>query len=94
MNVGEIRATAISMGADTISCDVVETGDLSSTSHAGIVVSVNGQKVVGGHESEITMSGDGESMNALMLAMQHRLASIAQKNLVRVNDLIQEHIEQ
>ena len=89
MGVEEIRSVIISQGMNTISCDVIETGLLQSTSHAGIIVSVNGQQLIGGHESEMAIDNEaGGSMDALLLAMQHRLAAIAQKGLAHVNDFL------
>ena len=91
MKVGEVRGIKISQNSDCLICDVIATVDFSLTSHAGIVVMINGQQLIGGRESEIVSSEkEGSSIDALILAMQHRLATIAQKGLTRVNSLISE----
>lgn len=84
--VGDIRKVEISQEDNRLTCDVVETGDLSVTSHAGITVTVNGEQLIGGCESQVPIHGD--SIDALVLAMQHRLTFLAQQGLTRVNDLI------
>ena len=88
MKTGEVRAIKIKHHSNSLSCDVIETGDIAFTSHAGIIIMINGQQLVGGRESEITISDDGGSMDALVLAMQHRLVVIAQKGLTKVNAVI------
>ncbi|MBQ3784443.1 MAG: hypothetical protein II838_13560 [Lachnospiraceae bacterium] len=89
MNVGEVRSVKILQKLSSLLCDVIETGDITITSHAGIIIKINGQQLIGGRESDIVLDADdGESMDALVLAMQHRLAVIAQKGLTRVDNLI------
>ena len=89
MNVGEVRSVKILQKLSSLLCDVIETGDITITSHAGIIIKINGQQLIGGRESDIVLDADdGESMDALVLAMQHRLAVIARKGLTRVDNLI------
>lgn len=89
MQVADIRAIHFEENDNIANCDVVETGNIEKTSHAGITVFINGQQLVGGHESEIELrEGYGDSLDALVLATQHRLAVLAQKGLTQVNALI------
>lgn len=89
LNVAQVRSIKIVQNQNYLSCDVQETGDITDTSHAGIYTTINGQQLIGGHESEIVLyDNEGSSMDALVLAMQHRLASIAQKGLTKVNEVI------
>ena len=89
MNVEEIRNVQVIHGGNILSCDVVETGEIVETSHAGIVVKVNGQQLIGGHESDIEINTkSGDSMDTLVLAAQHKLALLAQKGLTSVSDII------
>ena len=72
-------------------CHVVETGEIDDTAHAGIEIHVNAQQVIGGHENEIILHSEtGVSLNVIVLALQHRLATIAQKGLTQVNEIVRE----
>ena len=89
LNVSQVRSIKIVQNKNYLNCDVIETGDITVTSHAGIFTTINGQQLIGGHESEIILyDNEGTSMDALVLAMQHRLATIAQKRLTKVNEVI------
>ena len=89
MTVSKVRSVKIQQGSNSLCCDVVATGDISQTSHAGIIVIINNAQLVGGKESDIAINEDeGGSLDALVLAMQHRLANIAQKGLTRVGTLV------
>lgn len=92
LQVSDIRGATIIQGENRIQCDIIETGDINETSHAGITISINNQQLVGGQESDIILKEkSGSTVDALILAMQHRLAGLAQKGLARVNDLTSEH---
>lgn len=89
MQVADIRAIHFEENENVANCDVMETGNIEKTSHAGVVVYINGMQLVGGHESDIELKEEyGNSLDILVLAMQHRLAVLAQKGLTQVNSLI------
>ena len=89
MNVGEIDDIRYCSKDNVAWCNVVATGEIQQTSHAGIEIHVNAQQVVGGHEQEVVLKSEaGVSMDIIMLALQHRLAALAQKGLARVNETI------
>jgi len=89
MNVGEIDNVRFSSRGNVAWCEVVATEDVGITAHAGIEIYINAQQMVGGHEEDIVMQSEtGVSMNVIVLALQHRLAAIAQKGLTCVNDVI------
>lgn len=88
MNVGEINAVKFCSKGNQAWCNVVETGDITDTAHAGIEIYINNQQVIGGHESEIALCETGVSMDAIVLALQHRLAIIAQKGLTSVDKVL------
>ena len=86
MGVSAIRAINLMKDHDIATCDVIESGDVKVTSHAGIVTYINSQQLIGGHESEIELQDKhGASLNALILAVQHRLVAIAQLGLTNVS---------
>lgn len=89
MNVGEINDVKFHSENNTAWCYVVETGEIANTAHAGIEIYVNAQQVIGGRENEIILHSEtGVSMDVIVLALQHRLANIAQKELISVNEVV------
>lgn len=89
MNVGEIDDIKYCSKDDIAWCNVAATGEIKQTSHAGIEIHVSAQQVVGGHEQEVVLKSEaGVSMDVIMLALQHRLADLAQKGLACVNETI------
>lgn len=89
MNVGEIDDTKFCSKDNAAWCNVVESGEIDDTAHAGIEIRVNAQQMIGGHENEIILHNEtGVSMNVIILALQHRLANIAQKGLTQVSEVI------
>ena len=89
MVVAAIRAICLEEKENTIICDVIETGDIDTTSHAGIVTYINMQLLVGSHETEIIIDDkQGATLDVLVLAVQHRLAKIAQEGLTNVQNLL------
>lgn len=88
LHVCDIRNVSLDEDGNIACCDVIEIGDIEQTSHAGIVAYINNKRLVGGHEDDIDTNERGASIEALTLALQHRLALIAQKGLTHVNDLL------
>lgn len=88
MGVSAIRAVSLKKEDDIATCDVIETGNSNITSHAGIVTYINSHQLIGGHESEIELQDkQGASLDALILAIQHRLVAIAQQGLTNVSSI-------
>lgn len=89
LSVGNIRDINLEESGNIASCDVIEIGDIDKTSHAGIFAYINNKPLIGGHENEVDSDERGSSIGALALALQHRLAMIAQNGLTHVNTLLQ-----
>ena len=87
MNVGAIRDIAFDFDGESISCNVIEKGNIEETSHAGIVTHINNKQWIGGKEHEMDVK-QGHTIDVIILAVQHRLASLAQKQLKTTNELI------
>ena len=95
MSVGEIEDVKFTSTDKSAWCVVSATCDITSSAHAGIEIYVNAQQVIGSHEDEIVLCNEiGVSMDVISLALQHRLAVIAQRGLTRVNNLILAEFEQ
>lgn len=89
MSVGEIEYVNFTSKENSAWCVVTATCDITDSAHAGIEIYVNAQQVIGGHEDEIVLHNEiGVSMDIISLALQHRLAAIAQRGLTRVNNVI------
>lgn len=74
LNVGEIRDIRLK----SITFDVRECPQSGTLSHAGIFISVNGERLVGG----VRLNGmDSMEQDFLVLAIQRELVDLAQKNL-------------
>ncbi len=87
MNVACIRDIKFNCDGEEIACDVIEKGNIEETSHAGIVTYINNKQWIGGHENEIVVKR-GHTIDIVILAVQHRLASIAQKQIKHTNELL------
>lgn len=75
MNVGEIRSIKL----NNVSYDVCECNNNSTLSHAGIFITIDGQKLIGG--KTIDMPESEIEQDFLLLAIQRELVDIAQKGL-------------
>lgn len=76
MNVGSIRG----LSNEEINYDVCDKSSPSMESHAGIVITYNGQQVVGGKPLNVFDSETSE--NFIRMAIRYKLQKIAQKGLV------------
>lgn len=75
MNVGEIRNIQLKR----VKYDVLECDNEKLPSHAGIFISVDGERLIGGHRIQPISSGIEQDF--LLLAIQRELVDIAQKGL-------------
>lgn len=75
MNVGEIR----NIQQKSVEYDVQEIDSQVISSHAGIFITVNGEKLIGGQV--LTTVDEGIEQSFLLLAIQRELVEIAQKGL-------------
>lgn len=75
MNVGEIRA----IKKDSVIYNVVPKDNAIIKSHAGIIVSVNGETLVGG--LPVSTIEDKNAQNFMLLSIRQELVKIAQRRL-------------
>jgi len=87
MKVAAIRDVRFEHDSNSSRCDVVESADIKLSSHAGIVTYINNQQLIGGCEAAIEIV-QGTTLDVIVLAVQHRLALIAQRGLTHVNKLL------
>lgn len=79
MNVGEIR----DIQKDSVIYDVIPTDNATVKSHAGIVISVNGERIVGGRQ--ISTINNKNAQDFLLLSIRQELVRLAQKRLKVLN---------
>lgn len=78
LNVQEIRDIQLS----GVTYDVKDCSKNSTPSHAGIFITVNGEKLVGGQQLKDVP--DGFAQDFLLLAIQRELVDIAQKEVYKL----------
>jgi len=78
LNVKEIRDIRLL----NVTYDVKDCSQNSTPSHAGIFITVNGEKLVGGQRLKSVQ--DGCSQDFLLLAIQRELVEIAQKAVCKL----------
>ncbi|MDD6002605.1 MAG: hypothetical protein PUC50_10500 [Bacteroidales bacterium] len=78
LNVQEIRDIQLS----SVTYDVKNCSKNSTPSHAGIFITVNGEKLVGG--KPLKDVPDGFAQDFLLLAIQRELVDIAQKEVYKL----------
>ena len=78
LNVQEIRDIQLS----GVTYDVKDCSKNSTPSHAGIFITVNGEKLVGGQQ--LKNVPDGFAQDFLLLAIQRELVDIAQKEVYKL----------
>ncbi|MBR0276788.1 MAG: hypothetical protein IJQ76_11400 [Prevotella sp.] len=75
MNVGEIRT----IRKDHVKYDVVPCDNITTPSHAGIFITVNNEKLVGGRP--LLSIQDKTAQDFMLLSIRQELVKIAQKRL-------------
>ena len=75
MNVGEIR----NIRKDNVKYDVVPCDNKTAPSHAGIFITVNNEKLIGGRP--LLSIQDKNAQDFMLLSIRQELVKIAQKRL-------------
>lgn len=78
MSIQELRATVLSINGNNINFNVEAVDNNKLKSHAGLFISVNGQKIIGG---EPFQTNNGQPVDTIMLKIKLELAKIASKSI-------------
>lgn len=81
MNVGEFASLKVENIDDDIQFSVKDVDNEHIKSHAGIFVTINGQRLVGGEPFESLEMKRGVSADAVLLEIRKSLAKFASENI-------------
>lgn len=87
MNVGEIRQLSFANGRRRVDLDVVDKHTAKNASHAGIVLTLDGNVLRGDKKAFLKPVTSDVSVEAVILRYQRKLAELAQRGYVQTTAL-------
>ena len=86
INVGSLSTLKVDNVADKIEFEALAVDNEKLKSHAGIFISVNGQKIVGGYPFESLELQRGKSVDDVLLDIRKSLARLASQKIRYLED--------